>query len=147
MTNNLVHGSWSLSVNNNILLQTFSGAWNKEAAIAYIKDFRETTQPLIHSPWAILSVFEDWELCTPDLNPLIIEHCQWFIEHGCSKDCHVYSPDGLKQLVLDQIIPYEEPGYERRVFSNMDDAISWLATQQFPLANTAYLRELISPSQ
>ena len=36
-----VHGEWQISVENNYILQRFSGCWNKEAAINYWQEFTE----------------------------------------------------------------------------------------------------------
>jgi 16S rRNA U1498 N3-methylase RsmE len=86
-----IHGQWKLEVNNKVLLQWFEGSWNEEAIIAYMRGFKEIAQPLISGEWAILSIFDAWELGVPDIEPHIIEHCQWFKDNGCIKDCHVYS--------------------------------------------------------
>ncbi|NRA54784.1 MAG: hypothetical protein HRU23_11620 [Gammaproteobacteria bacterium] len=142
MTNYKIHGNWQLSVNNKVLIQVFSGSWNEEAAIAYIEEFKVITQPLLDSPWAILSLFDQWQLGTQDINPHIKAHCRWFIDHGCVRDCHVYAPNILKKMVLESLVPYQEKDYERQVFSSINDAISWLAPQGFPLEPSDFLHQL-----
>lgn len=125
------HGEWKIIVDNNIVFQSFKGSWNEEAVLAYIKEFRQKTFPLSKGKWAILSIFEDWELGTPDIEKHVIEHCEWFKEHGCVKDCHVYSPNVLIEMQLEKMISQTEKSYERRVFSSMQSAISWLAIHNF----------------
>jgi len=134
-----IHGQWKLEVNNKVLLQWFEGSWNEEATLAYMKEFKEVAQPLISEDWAILSIFDDWDLGVPDIEPHIIEHCQWFKDNSCIKDCHVYSPSAVKKMQLESIIPQTEENYERLVFSNLDEATSWLKECGFELHETDFL--------
>jgi hypothetical protein len=131
-----IHGEWKIEVNNNVVLQYFGGSWNEEAIIAYVKEFREKTTPLAQNKanngkWAILSIFEDWELGVPEIEQHVIEHCQWFKDNGCVKDCHVYSPSAAKEMLLEKMIPHTEGNYERCVFTSIKDAQDWLAKNNF----------------
>jgi len=45
---------------------------------------------LVGSDWAMISIFEQWELGAPEIEQHVVEHCRWFKEQGCIKDCHVY---------------------------------------------------------
>ena len=56
-----VHGDWRILVQNNYVLQWFSGCWNEEAAIQYSQEFREKTEHLNGTHWAIFSYFDEWE--------------------------------------------------------------------------------------
>jgi hypothetical protein len=134
-----IHGQWKLEVNNKVLLQWFEGSWNEEAIIAYMREFKEIAQPLISGEWAILSIFEAWELGVPDIEPHIIEHCQWFKDNGCIKDCHVYSPSAVKKMLLEKLVPHTEENYERLVFSNINEATNWLKKCGFELHNSDFL--------
>lgn len=136
-----IHGKWKVTVSNNIVVQWFGGAWNEEAIIEYVKEFRQKTSPLIGEQWAILSFFDEWELGVPGIEPIVAEHCQWFITNGCVKDCHVYKPSALKAEQLEKMIPYSEPGYERRVFISSNDAYAWLQSHQFKLSDFSTLKE------
>jgi len=133
------HGQWKLEVNNKVLLQWFEGAWNEEATIAYMEEFKKIAQPLISGEWAILSIFDAWELGVPEMESHIIKHCQWFKDNGCIKDCHVYSHNAVKKMQLEKIIPHTEEHYERLVFSDMDEATSWLKECGYELHNTDFL--------
>lgn len=134
-----IHGQWQLEVNNNVLLEWFEGSWNEEAVVAYIEDFKKIVQPLISGEWAILSIFDAWELGVPDIEPHIIKHCQWFKDHGCIKDCHVYSDSAVKRMQLEKIIPHTEGNYERLVFSDINEASNWLKECGFELHESDFL--------
>lgn len=138
----LLHGRWKIKVSNNVVMQCFADSWNEEAIIAYIKEFKEVATPLTNGKWAIISVFEDWELGVPEIEHHVVKHCDWFKANGCIKDCHVYTPDAIKQMQLEKMIPHTEQGYERCVFANIDDAVDWLDAKGFPVSNRAFLDDL-----
>jgi hypothetical protein len=137
-----IHGEWKLEVNNKVLIQWFSGSWNEEAIVAYVKDFRKTAAPLVGSDWAILSVFDVWELGVPEIEPHVVEHCQWFKDNGCIKDCNVYLPSEIKKMQLESMLPQTEGNYERLVFNGINKAINWLESCKFPLTSSNLLEAL-----
>lgn len=141
-----IHGDWRILVTNNCVLQWFSGCWNEEAAIAYTKDFLQQTEQLNGTQWAILSLFDDWELGTPDIESHVAEHCARFIKNGCIKDCHVYTPSVAKGMQLENMIPLKNGNYERRVFTDVADAVEWLTECQFHIDVSEFIKNLPSVS-
>jgi len=134
-----VHGHWRILVKDNYVLQWFSGCWNEEAALQYKKEFRQKTAHLTGTQWAIFSVFDDWELGVPEIEPHLHEHCERFIANGCIKDCHVYAPAALKSMQLENIVPESKNNYERRVFANGSDAIIWMKSCGFNIDTSNFL--------
>lgn len=126
-----VHGDWKIFTRDNYVLQWFSGCWNEEAAIQYVKEYRDKTEHLDGKKWVMLSIFEDWELAVPEIAPHVEQHCQRFKDIGCIKDCHVYSPSATKGMLLEQLIPQTEGNYERQVFTDIESAIAWLKSCGF----------------
>jgi hypothetical protein len=126
-----VHGKWKIEVQNNCVLQWFTGSWNEEAVIKYAQEFLDKTASLNGTEWAIISFFDNWELGTPDIEPHVVKHCQQFIKNGCIKDCHVYTPSVIKNMQLEQMIPITQSNYERLVFGDVQKALNWLASHQF----------------
>ena len=137
-----VHGRWKIIVSENYVLQWFEGCWNEEAAMQYTKEFKIKTAHLAGDKWAMLSIFEDWELGVPEIEPYIVEHCQRFKDIGCIKDCHVYTPSATKEMQLEQLVPHTEGNYERQVFSRIDDAIAWLKSHQFDIEISEFLKSI-----
>jgi len=142
-----VHGEWKIEVSNNVLLQYFSGSWNEEAIIKYVKEFRKQATPLSlnknnNGKWAILSIFEAWELAVPEVEQHVIEHCQWFKDNGCVKDCHVYSPSAVKEMQLERLIPQTDGNYERCVFTSINEAKAWLAKYHYIIGTTSFFEGL-----
>ena len=134
-----VHGKWKIAASENYVLQWFEGCWNEEAAKQYTQEYREKTAHLAGKKWAMLSIFEDWELAVPEIEPYILEHCQRFKDIGCIKDCHVYTPSATKEMQLEQLVPHSEGNYERQIFSHIDEAIAWLKSHQDKLEKAVSL--------
>jgi hypothetical protein len=126
-----IHGDWKIEVHGDIIVQWFSGCWNEEAIIAYVKEFQAKATPLKGKKWAIVSLFEDWELGVPEIDKHIEAHCAWFKNNGCIKDCHIYTENAVKEMQLERLIPHTDPFYERQVFTNNEDAATWLSNCGF----------------
>ena len=126
-----VHGEWKILVKDNYVLQRFSGCWNEEAIIQYSRDFIEKTEHLNGTEWAIISFFDEWELGVPGIEAHTIEHCRLFKENGCIKDCHIYTRTAAKSMQLENMTPHTEGNYERRVFGEIDEAITWMKECNF----------------
>jgi hypothetical protein len=131
-----IHGDWKIEVCGNVVVQRFHHGWNEEAVISYVKDFRTKATPLIGKQWAILSIFEYWELGVPEISKHVEEHCKWFQANGCVKDCHVYSPNTIKEMHLERLIPQTDEYYERQVFTYNEMAVKWLASHGFVIENS-----------
>ncbi|TWX69985.1 hypothetical protein [Colwellia sp. C1TZA3] len=139
-----IHGRWKIKVTDKVLMQWFADSWNEEAIIAYVKEFKIAAAPLIGSDWAIISIFEQWELGTPEIEQHVTELCQWFKEQGCIKDCHVYQPSSVKEMQLEKMIPNTGMGYDRCVFDHLNEAMLWLDAEGFTLNQPQFLHEIIT---
>lgn len=141
----VIHGRWKLDVSNKVLMQWFADGWNEEAVIAYTKEFKALAQPLINCDWAIISIFEEWQLGIPEIEKHVVELCQWFIANGCVKDCHIYSPDAVKTMQLDKMVPHTHTAgnYIRCVFAELEDGIAWLEQQGFEISEPSFLLNLM----
>jgi hypothetical protein len=134
-----VHGHWEIKVTNNVLMQKMYDSWNEEGIVAYIREFKLAAKPLIGENWAIVSIFEDWELAVPEVENHIRELSAWFIENGCTRDCHVYTPSALKSAQLEKAIPVAQDVYQRRVFADYEQALSWLNEESFTIVDDGFL--------
>lgn len=126
-----MHGEWKISVQNNIVLQWFSGYWNEEAAITYSQEFLEKTHGLIGKPWAIMSFLNDWDLAIPDAEPHILEHTERLKRFGCVKHCQIYTPAIMKDLQLNKMCAINSTQYERKTFDDNMSGLLWLKSHGF----------------
>lgn len=139
-----VHGRWKIKVSGKVLMQWFADAWNEQAIIEYAKEFKQVAAPLIGQDWAIISIFEQWELGVPEIESHVAAHCAWFKDNGCVRDCHVYSYSSAKEMQLEKMIPHTEGTYVRHVYGELDEAINWLSQEGFDIPEPDFLHKLIA---
>ena len=131
----LAHGSFDLTVDNQVLIARISGAWNEEESWLYFERVKEIIQPIMAQPWALLLLMNGWELGTPETERVTKEMVKWVSTHGLYKVAEVYKPNMLIQLHIERIVEEGPDEIERRHFINDKEAIAWLASNGFPLAN------------
>jgi hypothetical protein len=120
------HGSFNLSVSNNILIARLSDSWNKECAEDFAINFRIKVNPLLGKSWGHLVFLDNWDLCVPEMLPTITDLVTWCIENGLKKSAQVYDDSMIKKYSIDQMVVKQIGGFERRVFSESDKAMTWL---------------------
>ncbi len=125
------HGSFNLSVSNNILIARLSGSWNKECAENFATNLQIKARPLIGEPWGHLVFLDNWDLGVPEMLPIITELVIWCIENGLEKSAQVYNDSMIKKYSIDQMVVKQKRGFERRVFAEPDKAMSWLSKYGF----------------
>lgn len=124
--NHVEHGEFELSVAGNILTARLIGGWNKEAALAFDRQFRLAAEPLLSDDWGHLVFLDDWSLGVPEMIPIIENLVQWCVAHGLKRAAHVYSPSMLKQMQANDMVVQQQGEFQRRSFAEADQAITWL---------------------
>jgi hypothetical protein len=125
------HGSFNLSVSNNILIARLSDSWNKECAEDFAFNFQIKASPLLGEPWGHLVFLDNWDLGVPEMLPIITELVTWCIENGLEKSAQVYNDSMIKKYSIDQMVVKQKGGFERRIFSEPDKAMTWLSQYGF----------------
>ena len=67
------HGEFAVTRHGNILLVHVTVAWNAETAKAYKFIINKTIAPINGISWAIIINVEQWELCTPDSDFMMLQ--------------------------------------------------------------------------
>ena len=127
------HGEFELSVSGNILIAHLIGGWNKEAALAFDREFRIAAEPLLADDWGHLVFLDDWSLGVPEMIPIIEDLVQWCVINGLKRAAHVYSPSMLKQMQANDMVAEQLGDFQRCAFRDKESALAWLAQQQFTL--------------
>jgi hypothetical protein len=78
------HGDFELTLVGNVMIFQAYGAWNRETALSFVDKVTLVAAPIVGSDWAMLSIISDWELSTPDCNPIIRQ----VVEAGVQKRIH-----------------------------------------------------------
>ena len=76
------HGSFTLSVKEQVIVIKAIGAWNYEAAVAFANDYKQLVSDLQQAPWGCLIDLTDWELFTPDASDYLDTINQWAEQHN-----------------------------------------------------------------
>jgi hypothetical protein len=130
------HGNFHLELKGNLLFITISGAWNREAALEYESAIVEATKPLIGIPWAVITVIDDWELCTPDSALVMVGMIKTAIKNGLVREAVVNSKGTIKLEIYEKYKKEKRNGpdnklFVRHIFQNSDAALEWLSKDGF----------------
>jgi hypothetical protein len=114
------HGSFKITLENNVLVSTFYGAWNKEQVEKYSNSVKQQAQPLLHSSWARVIDLSYWEGAGEEVvQPLtVLQH--WAQDHNCKAIAFV-NPQLLPQFMLKRY-GHNYPTFE--VFPTLEQAIT-----------------------
>lgn len=112
------------------------GAWNIETAREFKLELVNNVLPLLPKQWAALTVMSDWELCTPDCEPVIVEFSLEAKKHGLTREAVVNNKEATKLELFEkyqnkQLVKQANPEFERGFFKDEDQALVWLQAQGF----------------
>lgn len=124
------HGNFKIWTINNVIMSKVHGTWNQVAAENYSDEFQQQARTL-SKPWAHVVYLNDWELCSPDVFPVINDLVDWCIANGLTKAVNIFSPSYIKEGFVNKMVVQEQGNFKRVVFDNEKDALDWLAQQGF----------------
>lgn len=125
---------------NQVLLACVRGCWDRQAALDYTKAFKVAAAKFKGQPWAHIVYLDDWQLGTPDIEPIVQELVTWCLHNGLVLTAHVYCPHSVKRYQLDKMIIEKSLTFERRVYAEQQQAFNWLAEQGFAVNETSLKR-------
>jgi hypothetical protein len=130
------HGCFHLELKGNILFITLEGGWNLETAMAYGKAINVITKDISSEPWAVLTVTDDWELCTPDSELAIVDFVKKAIENGLTREAVVNNKSSIKLEIYGKYKHLKRSSvdnalFERAIFQDVDQALEWLNKDGF----------------
>lgn len=135
------HGHFDMWIDNQVLLARLKGQWNEEMATVYSDTMKELATSFNGEKWAHIVYLDDWELGTPEFEPIINELVTWVIEHGLIRTAQVYSPNMLKKFQMDRMVKEKVGDFERRIYPEELPAFSWLAEEGFPVQNEILIQK------
>ncbi|XQW85213.1 hypothetical protein ACOYR1_00360 [Thalassotalea piscium] len=116
------HGSYTISVKDNLIISHFFGAWNIEETELYADHVKELAAPLSSQPWARIIDLTSWEGGGVEIiSPLrILQH--WAENNNCHHVVFI-SPPLLPKYMLEK---YGDPYGDYKICENLDEAINWV---------------------
>lgn len=86
--------------------------------------------------WGHIVYLNDWELCVPEMVAIIERLVAWCIANGLICAANIYKNSSLKNKVLNSMIVDKQGDFQRAVFDNELDAITWINNEGFPITAT-----------
>ena len=119
-----------------VVLANISGSWDTLSAKDYASEFKAIAKPLIGSDWAHIVYLDDWQLGVPEIEPIVAELVAWCLDNGLRYTAQVYCPNMVKRYQLDRMIVDSSKWFEKRVYPNEQQALTWLASLGFTVNST-----------
>lgn len=129
------HGNFKLELVGNVLFQHLSGAWNKENALEYSQQVSILVSPIVNQPWALLNIITEWELATPDCEPIIKSILEIGVDTGLTCEAVVNANGTVKIEQLNRTLPVNR-SFKRAFFTYDSDALNWLTEMGFECEKT-----------
>lgn len=132
--------AFQIWVENQVLLACIAGSWDRRVAEDYSTAFKAAANGFKGQRWAHIVYLDDWNLGTPEIEPIIQELVTWCLHNGLVLTAQVYCPHSVKRYQLDKMIIEKTLTFERRVYDNQQEAFNWLAEQGFVVDDTSLKR-------
>ena len=130
------HGAYSLRWQGDILMATYSGAWNEVAAKNLHREARAMWAGREASPWGLLSDALDWDGGTPEALHAWWEFFEDGVKHGMVAVTDVLPSHFHAVMVRDlaeralRLAPY-------RNSASIEDGLAWLGEQGLKVRDAA----------
>lgn len=123
-------GEFSLRLDNRVIVAHLSGISNASSVLAYSHRFKQLVKSLAPGPWAHIVYLDDWQLGTPEIEPIVEQLVLWCELRQLAFTAQVLNPHSLKEFQLDKMIQQGDTHSLKR-FDNESDAFRWLSYQGF----------------
>lgn len=117
----LGHGYYTLSVQENLLISHFFGAWNVEQTQNYANHTKSAATVLTNKPWARIVDLTLWEGGGIDVVSPLQTLQQWAEKNNCQHVIFI-NPPLIPQYMLDK---YGDPYGSYKISNSVEEATSW----------------------
>lgn len=136
-----VHGQWliDVSVERRMVLIKGQGAWNEEAALLYANDFKQRVSPLLDHTWACIGYGVDWELGTPEIEPILHALYEWMVTNGCRLQTTLMH-NQIAKAQIGNIMSVAKPDYRLEIVSSTIELLTLVEASGFELDSATFDR-------
>lgn len=127
------HGSFKIARHNKVLVVSCAGAWNLETVQEYVKMATALANPLLDKPFCQITLLSDWELATPDVEPLIAKLVATANARGLCREAVVNDSGQVKLEQFDRTRKVVNEEFIREFFSCFQHAAEWVRDQGFDI--------------
>lgn len=125
------HGKFTIWTDKSTVFAELLGSWNEESALQFELEFKKIASTMPEQ-WGHLAYLDDWELCVPEMFNIIERLVTWCIDNGLIRAANIYQPSSIKSGVMNRMVVQQQGNFERAVFDNAQDAVTWLTEEGFP---------------
>jgi hypothetical protein len=133
------HGDFNVSLEGETLLIVVTGAWNVETAKTYTEKVLNTIEPVKDKFWGLISDLNEWELCTPECELLLVKLFVECRSKGLKREAIVNNNTASVKLDLfhkhskGYISETSSDGFKRGFFETDTAAREWLKQEGYGL--------------
>lgn len=138
---NIKMGQYRVFSQGQIVVSHISGQWSRSRVIEYEKVLHQVVTNLGERKFAHLLFFENWGLNTPAAVPILERIIFWCVSQGMCCAAEVFSPDALKEYLLNKLVEEVKEQLVIRRFSCEHEALLWLAEKGYESNNKVSLIE------
>ncbi len=115
------------------------GQWSEQVALNFEREMHRVIPTVSARKFAHLVSFEQWELSTPSVEPIIKRVAGWCVSQGMYVAAEVFSANVLKEYLINKATEEVKDHVTIRRFSSESDARTWLAEMGFETQTTQQL--------
>ncbi|MFT6895945.1 MAG: hypothetical protein ACJA13_000342 [Paraglaciecola sp.] len=138
------HGHFTIWLEYNVLFFTASGTWNTDTTQRFCNEFKRQARQFEGQKWVAMANLTDWQLNTPETEPLLRELAIWGIQYGLQVVIRIYPPNPVKIFQLNNISQKLPSGYQQMHFVIEQDAFTWLHNQGYQTKSSSFSRRITS---
>jgi hypothetical protein len=117
------HGHTDIVREGQLFICRPQGGFNMEGAKEYEIAFAQEVVHVIHKPWAIMEVLENFEAASPDVMRRIGAQFTWCAQNNC-RWLAIVSESALMQHLAQRYL--EPSGLNIKIFTDEAEALTWL---------------------
>ncbi|ALO35295.1 hypothetical protein CMT41_11610 [Colwellia sp. MT41] len=122
------HGSYSITIHNQVLTVKAYDAWNIETAISCLKEFKVQAEKLKHKSWSSIIDLTHWELGPPEMLNGMKKLNIWSEKNNQKFEAVIVKNSVQEHLLEVSHITFSNT--QSNFFDNHNDALSWLSNSQ-----------------
>ena len=133
----LEHGRFEVWTDSNIVYAALFGSTNEELMTHFGDELKLAAGKLETRHWGHIVWLENWQLGTPETEPVVQDLTRWCIDNGLIRAAQIFSPSTIKRFQLDKMVKAQEGLFIRQQFKSTSEAVQWMRSEGFEVNESA----------
>jgi hypothetical protein len=130
---------FNVKIDGQVVVTNILGQWSEQIALSFEKEMHRVVPNVSATRFAHLVSFDEWELSTPSVAPIVRRVAGWCVSQGMYVAAEVFSANVLKEYLINKATEEVKDHVTIRRFSSESDARKWLAEMGFETQTTQQL--------